>query len=305
LSFEFDYYHVLTEDILAKKNLSVPAYTGLILPDQNIGTMKNQGFEFQSAYKNRIGKLSYSIGGNIAINTNEITFFDEVANSDPKVAEYQQLTGNPLGSQLLMHAVGIYKTDAEALVGPTYPGAKAGYLKFQDKNDDGIIDANDRYRKALKPELTYGLQISANYANFDLAMYFNGRQGDYWQFNSDVAVSQATPLQYAAENSFRLSNPDALLPKSNQNSNNLPNDFNLLTKSWFRFKTLTLGYTISDNIALSKVNISALRLYASADNFLMLFNNMDKYGGTDPELNSVYGAYPMMRTFNIGVDITF
>lgn len=305
LAVEMDYFFVLTEDILAKKNFSVPDYTGLVLPDQNIGTMENTGFEFQATYKNRIGKLSYSIGGNIATNQNKITFFDEVPNSDPKVAAYQQLTGNPFGSPLLMHATGIYKTDEEAQTGPTYSGAKAGYLIFEDKNEDGKIDSNDRYRKALKPELTFGMQITANYGNFDLAMYFNGRHGDYWQFNNNVAVSQANILQYAADNTFSLANPDALLPKSNLNSNNLPHDFNLLTKTWFRLKTVNLGYTISNNRLLSKVSISKFRVYASADNFLMLFNNMDKYGATDPELNSVYGAYPLMRTMNIGVDVTF
>ena len=305
LSFEFDYFHVLTEGILAKKNLSVPAYTGLVLPDQNIGTMKNHGFEFQVAYKNKIGKLNYSISGNVATNQNKITFFDETPNSDPKVAAYQQLTGNPFKSPLLMHAVGTYKTDAEAQVGPTYPGAKAGYLKYEDKNGDGIINSNDMYRKALNPELSYGIQITANYRNFDLAMYFNGRHGDYWQFNNDISITQGNTLQYAAENSFSLANLDAILPKSNLNGNSLPSDFNLLTKSWFRFKTLNFGYTISNNTMLSKVSISKLRLYASADNLLMLYNNMDKYHATDPELDSVFGGYPMMRTFNFGVDITF
>ena len=159
--------------------------------------------------------------------------------------------------------------------------------------------------KALQPELSYGLQITANYRNFDLVMYFNGRHGDYWQFNNDVFITGGNTLQYAAENSFSLANPDAVLPKSNLNSNSLPHDFNLLTKSWFRLKTLNLGYTISNNRSLSELRISSLRLYASADNLLMLYNNMNKYGATDPELNSVFGAYPMMSTYNIGVDITF
>ncbi|MEQ6122497.1 TonB-dependent receptor [Reichenbachiella sp. MALMAid0571] len=305
LFLEFDYFKVLTENILAKKNFSVPDYTGIILPDQNIGTMKNQGFELQLGFRNRINKFSYKIAGNVATNKNEITFFDEVPNADPEVAAYQNLTGHALGSPLLLHAVGIYKTDDEALEGATYSQARAGFLKYEDKNGDGIINSNDRYRKNLNSELKYGFQFTANYAGFDLAMYFNGSYGDFWQFGNDFNITHGNNLQYVAENSFNLENPNAELPKSGQNSIGIASDFNMQTKSWFRFKTLNLGYTISDNKLLSKAHISKFRIYASADNFFMVFNNMDKYGAVDPELSSVLGAYPMMSTYNLGVDITF
>jgi len=304
LSVEFDYFKVLTENILAKKNFSVPDYTGIVLPDQNIGTMENQGFELQLAYKNRGNKFRYGIGGNVSTNNNEITFFDEVPNTDPEVAAYQQLTGNPFGSPLYLHAVGIYKTDDEAQQGETYSAARAGFLKYEDKNGDGIINANDMYRKRLNPEVQYGLQFTADYAGFDLAMYFNGSHGAFWQFGNNFFLTQGNNLQYAAENSFTLANPNAELPKSGQNGIGLASDFNLQTKSWFRLKTLNLGYTITNNKILSKAHISRLRFYTSADNFLMIYNNMDKYGAVDPELNSTLGGYPMMSTYNFGVDIT-
>jgi len=306
LSIELDYFKVLTDHILAKKSFSIPAYTGLVLPDQNIGTMMNHGYEAQVAFRDRIGKFNYSISGNVALNQNKITYFDEVPNINPKVAAYQNLTGHPLGSPLFLHAVGIYKTDAEALLGATYPGAKAGYLKYQDKNGDGKIDGNDMYRKGLNPELKYGFQFTAKYSGFDLAMYFNGSLGDFWQFGNNFVQTRGNNLQYAAVHSFTKSNPNAELPKSGINSVGLASDFNLLTRSWLRFKTLNLGYSFPKSKLLSKLNISNLRIYASMDNFFMLYNNMHKYGACDPELLvTVYGGYPMMSTHNLGVDITF
>jgi TonB-linked SusC/RagA family outer membrane protein len=305
LFIELDYFDILTENILAKKNFSVPGYTGLVLPDQNIGTMKNKGFELQIGFQDRIKKFSYSISGNVALNQNEITFFDEIPHTDPAVAAYQNLTGNPFGSPLVLHATGIYKTDDEAQEGATYSQARAGFLKYEDKNGDGEINSNDMYRKGINPEIMYGLQLQANYAGFDLSLYFNGRHGDSWQFGNDFYVTQGNNLQYSAVNSFTLDRTDAELPKSGENSVGLASDFNMLTKSWFRLKTVNLGYTLSNNRFLSNLYISQLRIYASADNFLMLYNNMEKYGAVDPELNSVIGGYPMMSTYNFGVIVTF
>ncbi len=328
LFVEFDYFRVNTDNILAKRNFSVPDYTGLILPDENIGTMINKGFELQVLYRDNIGsKFSHSIGANFSLSKNKITFFDETPNADPNVEAYQRLTGSPLGSPLMLHAIGIYKTDEEAQTGATYPAARAGYLKYEDKNNDGVINSNDMYRKALKPEVNYGLQYTANYGGFDLTLYFTGRQGDYWQFGNDFGQTRGNNLQYSAVNSFSADNPNAELPKSGQNSIGMLSDFNLQTISWFRLKTLNLGYNFQDKEMLSKLKITNLRFYASADNVMMLFNNISKYGAGDPELrgnksfvdpasrsgslvnpdliNSGFSGYPLMSTLTFGIDLTF
>ena len=82
-------------------------------------------------------------------------------------------------------------------------------------------------------------------------------------------------------------------------------DFYYHNVSWARLKSVELGYTLPKNI-LSKAKISALRIYLSGDNVFMLFNNLKKYGAGDPEfLLGNGGAYPNMRTFSFGVNLTF
>ena len=72
-----------------------------------------------------------------------------------------------------------------------------------------------------------------------------------------------------------------------------------------RLKAIELGYTLPRNL-LSKVKVSALRIYVSGDNVFMLFNNLKKYGAGDPEfLLGNGGAYPNMRTFSFGANLTF
>lgn len=60
LGFTAEYFYQKRKDILTPKNASVPDYTGLTLPDQNIGEVSNQGFELLLSHRNRIGNVSYN-----------------------------------------------------------------------------------------------------------------------------------------------------------------------------------------------------------------------------------------------------
>jgi hypothetical protein len=76
-----------------------------------------------------------------------------------------------------------------------------------------------------------------------------------------------------------------------------------------RLQDVTLGY----NLPIKSKTISALRVYANAQN-LALFTG---YSGLDPEVNTNkqideipslgidYSAYPRARTFTVGANITF
>ena len=54
LSFSVEYFKQNRKDILTKKMASIPSYTGLTLPDQNIGEVTNQGFEFVVNYNQKV-----------------------------------------------------------------------------------------------------------------------------------------------------------------------------------------------------------------------------------------------------------
>ena len=70
-----------------------------------------------------------------------------------------------------------------------------------------------------------------------------------------------------------------------------------------QIKNITLGYTFPKNW-LSKMEISALRLFLTADNIAM-FNHLD---GMDPQYNftgSVSYSYTPSRAIVAGIDIQF
>ena len=83
-------------------------------------------------------------------------------------------------------------------------------------------------------------------------------------------------------------------------------DMTLFDASYFRLKNITIGYTFPKSIT-RKVNIDALRVFASADNVL-LFSQAQ---GVDPTLSIIGGkeidtfVYPQMQTFTFGINLDF
>lgn len=105
LTLNVDFFYQKRNNILVRRNASVPEFTGIQLPDENYGVVDNRGFEVVLGYNNRVNNFTYSINGNFAFSRNKVVEFDEPARSVP----WQVLTGHPLGSQLVYHAMGIYR----------------------------------------------------------------------------------------------------------------------------------------------------------------------------------------------------
>ena len=81
--------------------------------------------------------------------------------------------------------------------------------------------------------------------------------------------------------------------------------------SFFRCTNLTLGYNVSAIKHATNGLISKLRLYVAADNLFTI----TKYKGYNPEVDYNngsnitpgvdYGKYPLVRAYNMGVQLTF
>jgi hypothetical protein len=97
----------------------------------------------------------------------------------------------------------------------------------------------------------------------------------------------------------RLSDSDP-----NGNFSNM-SDFYLEKGDYLRLKVVQLGYTIPNRI-FSKISVSRLRVYVTAENLLTLTN----YTGYDPEVGGgVFGVdkgqYPQARSIIVGVQLSF
>ena len=305
LSVEFDVYQTKTKNILGKRQASIPNYTGLVLPDENIGKMDSKGFEAQVGYRTNFGQFGLRLNGNFSYTENKIIYFDEAPQSEP----YQKLEGQPLGSGLVYKAIGIYREAGDLTKYVSYAGARVGGLIFADLNGDGAINSRDRYmfNASTFPKSSFGVTIGLDYKDFDLTMLLQGQDGARWRIaNGFSTAANGNGLEYVALNSFSLENTDAELPMiaptgvANENS-----DFYYHKITFLRMKSIELGYTMPRKL-ITRLNMTALRFYVSSDNTFMIVNSLDKYGSSDPEfINGNGSIYPNMKTVSVGLNLTF
>ncbi len=308
IEVEFDVYRNSRKNILIPRNASIPDYVGLNLPNENLGKMRNQGFEILLTHNKKIGDFNYSISGNYSYNNNKVVDIDET----PNVLDWQKKTGKPFGAELYYQTDGLYsQADIDNTNLPKYGGAKAGDIKVVDYSVDGKIDGDDRVRmdKSLDvPRVMYGFSIKGGYKGFDLNMAFQGAEKVYrYLYTADIGI-RGNFLQDYYTNYWTESNQGARWPKANPNTFGSTNssDFFVLPAGYLRLSSMELGFTVP-KVVTNKVSLESLRFYFSGSNLFMIYNKLKYF---DPEAASdgkgIRGySYPRQRIFNFGVNVTF
>lgn len=306
LSLTADYFHNKRENILTARNASVPHTAGIDLPDENIGKFQNQGFDFNLVYRHRSTDFSYSVGFNGVYAKNKVLFWDE----PPGAPEYQQSTGRPLGSDLYYNAIGIFQDQAQVDDYPHWEGARPGDIIFEDYNEDGVIDANDRvrYDKSRTPVFTGGLNVDMTYKGFDLSILFQGAAGGTF-YQATESGDFGNFLKSFYDNRWTEEDPSTEHPRTyNRNSEywvNQRNTYWVHKTDYIRLKNIELGYTLPSSLT-NKYGIDNLRLYASAFNLLTYSPDMKDF---DPETVDDRAAagynYPLNKVLNFGVSVNF
>ncbi len=327
LNVTMDYYIKETEDILVATPFSFITGTGNAVPANN-GSIENKGFEFLANYRDQIGDLRFGATVNFSTLKNEVTSIGDGAAirqgsfTSNTINSTRTDVGQPIGSFYGYLTDGIYQTDAEATAANDQPGnPRAGDLRFKDVDGDGDIDEDDQvYLGSGIPTFEYGINLTAEYKNFDLSLFFNGVSGNkllngtkyrgYFDFNGNYFAD--------ALNAWTPSNTNTNIPRNTQADpgfNRRMSDFYLENGGFFRLRNAQIGYSIPDNI-LEKIKLEKVRFYLTAIN---LFTITD-YTGYYPEvgrngrgangrsiLNTGVdeGSYPTPRTFQLGVQVSF
>ena len=305
-SFELNLFKEKRSNILTQRNASIPSVTGIVssqIPQENIGRVQNQGFDANLNYQKRINnKWSFNIGGNITYAKSKVLFLDE----PPNTISYQKITGQPLFSQLVYQANGIYRSQDQIDKSPHIPGTLIGDLIYKDVDGDGQITAADRVQsgKTNVPQIVYGITAGATWNNFDLAILFAGQTRVVQYLLPDAGTIGNFPSAWA-DNRWSPSNPNGNYPRADDRAGeyygNYRSTFWLRNTSFLRLKNLQLGYSLPNDI-VRKIGINGLRIYASGFN-LLTFTHLKDY---DPEGNNETGYfYPQQKIYNLGVNVTF
>lgn len=313
LFFSFDYYDKTTDDILAR--IPVPLVLGNFAPPwQNIATMRNRGAEVQVTYRGDIGgEVHYSINGNFSTVKNEVLAFnDKKSINGPRIT----VEGKPFNSFYLLDYDKIIQSQSEIdkLVNEgyqfgSYVGGvpKAGDMLYKDINGDKIFDEQDRVIKNFSslPKYVYGFNLNATYKGFDINVVGQGVGGarGYWGndgFNT-FNINEAFLQRKVILNRWTPDNKSTKYPRlrtSGSAINAVYSDYWLYNTSYFRLKSVQIGYTLPANIT-AKAFISRLRIYMNLENYVTL----TKFEGYNPENPNM--AYPLMKQVVFGLNLTF
>ncbi|HKL14513.1 MAG TPA: TonB-dependent receptor [Balneolaceae bacterium] len=302
LDVTIDWFYEKRSDILAPRNASVPLYSGIELPDENIGITNNRGIELSILHRSNVkNDFRYSVGGQLTYARNEIEFVDE----SPFVPEYQQVEGSPIDFLLVYKAEGIYQNQEEINKTPHFPDAKPGDVRFADVNGDGKITADDRILLPYgpTPRIVYGFNVGANWRGLEISAFLQGQHGAKtiyrpWDINQD---------EWYFENRWISEDetPNAKSPAAwDMSSSTIQNVSTIWVKDnhFLRIKNVELAYTFPKKFS-ENLRLSNLKFNMSAFNLGFIYNSVGLY---DPESRSDTGwYYPQQRVISAGLSATF
>jgi TonB-linked SusC/RagA family outer membrane protein len=254
--------------------------------------------------------------------------------------------GEPISSWYMLKMLGIYQRNDDVPAKLFSKGVRAGDIIYEDINGDGdISDADRQILGKAAPDWVGGISSSLRYKNFDVRLFaqysIGGKIFAAWKGANGVEGAEHLGLAYAnvkvsdkgepVEQFFNVSKHAATnYWRGEGTSNEMPRpvrlgvhtgynqDYNVLTSSryledasYFRLKSLSIGYNFSTPMS-NKLKLSSLRLFASADNLF----TFTKYSGYEPEASFTgnpgsanygvdFGLQPTLRTFIVGVNVVF
>lgn len=306
LGVTFDYFRTRRSDILTTAASVVPGYTGLSLPDENIGIVDNKGFELVVTHTGNLHALQYSLSGNIAYARNKVIY----GNAQPGLEPYQLAKGHPIGASLYYKAIGIFKDQHDIDAYPHLPGTVPGDIKYADINKDKSIDSRDQILEDQQriPEMTFGFNASFRYKGFDLSILLQG-QADAKQYFGGyfpvMSYSLGNFLKWRATDRWTPDHTNAKMPRAsyeNMNNNTINSTQWLINADYLRVKNVSFGYNLSQDVS-KRIGMENLRFSVSASNLLLIYDQM-KSLGFDPE-TSDYWYYPPQRVISFGINATF
>lgn len=318
-----EYFHKVVSDLLSSRSLM--SYQEIDKISANFGKTQSQGFE-------------------LTINTNNIRSKDFNWNTDFTFSLYRDTwkerdpSWKPAAYQNYKDPLNCgygYLSDGLVQVGetvPHMPGALPGQVKLKDidgflYNADGSlqVDKNGKPLKSGKPDgklddadkvlygryepdFAIGFNNTLQWKRFDFNIYFYGSfnslfGGDYK--GSFLLGSQGVRnmgngynMPTSAKEIWSHDNPNGTRPGYFQDYSTWGAGDYYNQQVWFvRCRNITLGY----NIPSKKGIFSNCRVYVDVNNPFVLTN----YKGIDPETESAFYAYPNVRTYSVGIDLTF
>ncbi len=317
LDINFEWYKKYIDGLLF--GMQLPATVGEAQrPSVNVGDVQNRGVDLALNYRKQISKdLRFSVGANIGAYKMEIKSMP-----DPGYLYYGEQVINQVGfpsSTFYGYRVlGLFSDAGDVERHAEQWDAAPGRFKFEDVNNDGVVNEDDRTHLGNPhPDFTYGINLSANYKNFDFSAIFYGSEGneiynatrsatDFW--GGQIGNKSRRLLDAWTEDNKNTTVPKAEAARTFTTNSNTHSSYFVEDGSYFRLRALTIGYNLP-GAAIKTIGLSGVRLYVQGTNLFTI----TKYTGLDPELaasNAMFfgqdnGNYPIQKSIVIGLNVGF
>ncbi|CAI8754038.1 SusC/RagA family TonB-linked outer membrane protein [Chryseobacterium sp. IT-36CA2] len=319
-TFSVDLYNRLTKGALMNNQLAYE--TGVLIdsdpkknqtPPINAGNVENKGIEISLGYNKSFENGDFYINANFAKNKNNIL---SLVNNKP-LYDNNWITqvGGSIGDFYGYKTAGLLtQEDINNNYPKLYSTSQSGDIKYVDVNGDGVVNENDRTVIGNDvPSFTYGISVGGRYKNFDLSVVGQGvanvqvyldKESSQAFFNGSGAKQYVSDNRWTPENP----NPNALYPRilpaggGTQNIG-VTSDFWLFDASYFRIKSITLGYSIPQE-TISRIGLKKFRIYANLENYFTLRGDK-RMKDFDPEQATGRSTYPYLKTISFGINATF
>ena len=305
LTASFDFYYRKTTDLL--NYAKAPAMSGYKnMMWQNIGSLKNTGFEATISWKAIQTKdWFWQLDYKFTYNKNEITDLEGVSSNGMPV-ETGPNAGGGTGNYVQAHQVG-YAANSFYVYQQVYD---ANGMPIEncvvDRNGDGVITPDDRYLyKNPTPPVTMGLSSRVEYKKFDLGMSFRANLGNY-VFN-DVLRGSSNVGETGAwvQQAYMANHLVDAMARNWQTWELTANqsDYYVQNASFLKCDNITLGYSFDSLFKGNSYKGIGGRVYATCSNVFTI----TKYKGIDPEIgNGVdQNMYPRPISFIFGLNLNF
>mgnify|MGYP002254516355 FL=1 len=334
LSIVFDLFKERRENILLKREHSIPSFLGYntSAPYGNIGIIENKGFDGTIEYNKRINKdWVIALRGNVTFNK------DKWIQGELPEQKYEWMNqyGHNINGVKGYVAEGLFTqaeiddmarweslSDANKAITPKpfasqFGTVKAGDIKYKDLNNDGQIDAYDQtyISRGDVPTTVYGFGFTIGWKDLSVGMMFQGVAGAERVLNG----SSVNPfnggggsgnLYSNIDDRWTEENPDqnAFYPRLSYGSETTSNINNFQKSTWWvrnmnflRLKTLQISYNLPKPW-VNKVHLKNAAVYVMGTNLFTL----SRFKLWDPELNTDNGAsYPNTTSYSVGINFTF
>lgn len=301
----FEWYRTRTTDLLV--NRSINSSTGYTTMKDNIGEIQNSGVELQLEgviVKNR--DLTLQAGITFSKNKNEIRKLFGDQNGDGVEDDYPAnnwFIGQPISVWRTYEAIGIWQeSEKDAIAKSAQPTAQPGDIKIFDRDENGILNEEDKVIISKMPKWNASFNLNATYKGFDLSMDISTVQGKLkdnpflseYEYGGNLrGVFNGIKVDY-----WTPENPNGNFPRPTTNG---ANELAILARqdaSYIRLQNLSLGYSFPTSI-LSKLRLTKLRVYVTGQNLWTITD----YQSYSPE--QAADAYPEARTISGGLQLSF